>query len=430
MDRRTFIAATATGLGAAVGGLAMPRLARAETKLSLWSHWADQDSKKKFVEDAARAFEAKHPGAKIEVTWYQKDPLYAALKTSLRARRGPDIFYAEVDQTEYTDNGLLFDLSGQLDWARIEPWAKQAWTMGKGTYGLPLEAWSVEMYYNKGLAKKLGAPLPEDAAPTQAQFADAIAKANAANVTAIVEGVGDRPYPGAFLVHEPLLRQLGKADYAALLKGKLAWDDPRVLGVLRWIKQTMVDTKALPRSYTSLKLGEAHYYFHTQPGGLMFPMGSFYPSRAFNAPDKGGQPAGFELGITAFPKMDGGKGNDSKTLAVGGSYVVNAASPNAKLAAEFLNGMATVEMGNRWLQETLVQTGIKTDPSKISGANAAYFKDLAKASEDVDYFIGLPSQHLTGGAKDAFAQVMNTAFPAGLLSPEEAAAKMKGAMAG
>jgi multiple sugar transport system substrate-binding protein len=410
-----------------VFALVVASTATAQTKLTLWSHWADQESKVAFVNEAVKRFEAKNPGVKVEVTWYQKPALYAALKTALRARQAPDIFYAENDQTEYIDNGFLYDLSKELNWTAIEPWAKQAWTFGNGTYGFPLEAWTVEVYYNRALMKKIGATIPVNGALTQDQFLDMIKKASAAGITPMVQGVGDRPYPGAFLVHEPLLRKLGKDDYMKLLKGQLSWKDPRVIETLNYVKQ-IVDAGALPKGYTSIKMGEAHYYFHTSPGGLTFPMGSFYPSRAFNPTDKGGEPPNFPLGIMSFPAMDGGKCNNCKTLAAGGSYVVNAASKNPKLAVALLNEMATPEMGARWAKETLVQTGIKTDMSSIQGEHADYFKMLSDASKGTDYFVGLPSQVLQGQAKEVFAQVMNTAFPAGLISVKDATEQMDAAM--
>jgi multiple sugar transport system substrate-binding protein len=411
----------------ALSALAAPVPAKAQAKLTLWSHWADQESKVAFVNDAVKRFEAKNPGVKVEVTWYQKPQLYAALKTALRARQAPDVFYAENDQTEYIDNGFLYDLSKDLNWSAIEPWAKQAWTFGNGVYGFPLEAWTVELYYNRDLMKKIGVTLPDNGQLTQAQFLDMIRKAAAAGITPVVQGVGDRPYPGAFLVHEPLLHKLGKEDYMKLLKGQLSWKDPRVIETLDYVKK-IIDAGALPKSYTSIKMGEAHYYFHTSPGGLTFPMGSFYPSRAFNPTDKGGEPPNFPLGIMSFPAMDGGKCNNCKTLAAGGSYVVNAASKNPSLAVALLNEMATPEMGARWVKETLVQTGIKTDMSSIRGSHADYFKMLGDASRGVDYFVGLPSQILQGQPKEVFAQVMNTAFPAGLLSIKDAADQMDAAM--
>jgi multiple sugar transport system substrate-binding protein len=415
----------AFALALALAALAAPGAALAQT-LTLWSHWADHESKVKFVEDAARAFEKKHPGVTVKITWYQKEPLYAALKTALRAGQAPDIFYAEPDQVEYVDNGFLHDLSKGLNWQAVEPWARESWTFGQGVYGFPLEAWTVEMYYNRATAERLGVNVQPGGQLSQAEFLAAVKKAAQAGVTPIVQGVGDRPYPGAFIVHEPLLKKLGKGDYDALLRGKLPWTDPRVVETLGFVKQ-VVDAGAHPKSFSSLKMGEAHYYFHTQPGGLMFPMGSFYPSRAFNPTDKGGQPPNFPLGIMQFPAIDGGKCNQCKTLTVGGSYAVNAAAKRPDLAVAFLNEMANVEMGNRWMELTLVQTGIKTDPSKIKGQHADYFRMLARANEKVDYYIGLPSQRMTGRVKETFAQVMNSAFPAGLLSVQDAVKQMEAA---
>jgi multiple sugar transport system substrate-binding protein len=390
----------------------------AETTVRLWSHWADHTSKVAFVEEAARKFEAANPGVKVKVEWYQFDALIAALKAALRAGQGPDIYFAEPDQVEYIENGFAFDLSRFIDWSRVEPWAKETWTSGKGVYGFPLEAWTVELYYNKKALQKLDVALPENGQLSQAAFLELVQKARAAGMTPISLGVGDRPYPGAFLTHEALLKRLGKDDYQRLLEGKIMWSDPRVVKTLGWVKQ-VIDAGALPKSFTSLKLGESHTYFHTNPGAVMFLMGSFYPSRAFNKPEQGGQPADFELGIMQFPAMDEGACNLCKTIVVGGSYVVNENSKNRELAAKFLNSMANPEAGNKWLEAVLVQTGIKSDASKIGGPHARYFKDLAKANDGINYFIGAPRNYLRGQRREVFTQLINAAFPAGTVGVSE-----------
>ena len=100
----------------------------AETVITLWSHWADHESKRNFVEGAARAFESANPGVQVKIAWYEKKALYAALKTSLLAGQAPDIFYAEPNQIEYLENNMLYDLSKGLNWNNIEGWAKEGWT--------------------------------------------------------------------------------------------------------------------------------------------------------------------------------------------------------------------------------------------------------------------------------------------------------------
>lgn len=408
----------------AVGVLAIGK-AQAE-EITVWSHWAAEQIKRKFVEDAAAKFEVQHPGAKVKLTFYEKNALYAALKTALRAGQGPDVFYAEPDQTDYIDNGLLADLTQGVNWNAVEPWARQVWTSGKGVYGLPLEAWTVETYTNRKLLNELGVKLPANDQLTQDQFLDMVKKARAKGLTPMSQGVGDRPFPGSFVTEEALLKKLGPTDYDALLKGKLSWTDPRVMEVLNWVVE-LAKAGAFPPSFTSLKLGEAHTYFYGNPGAVTLQMGSFYPSRAFNSPDKGGQPVGFELGIMEAPAMTGGKCNECKTMAVGGSYVVNAASKNKALAIEFVNSFATPEMANAWLENVLVQTGIKSDPSKIGGPHAAYFKQLAKANDGAKYYFGLPHQVMQGKPREVFVQVINNALPAGTISAADAAKQLDAA---
>ena len=417
------LTAGAAGLALGLGTAAGAAVAQDARTLTLWSHWADHESKVAFVEEAARRFEETHSDVDVEITWYQKEPLYAALKTALRAGQGPDIFYAEPDQVEYIENNLLYDLSEGLNWDAVEPWAREVWTFDGGVYGFPLEAWTVELYYNEDTLRELGVELPESRQLDQEAFLDLIRKAREKGITPIALGVGDRPYPGAFLTHEALLKKLGKEDYDRLLRGELAWDDPRVREALEFVR-AMVEAGALPTSFTSLKLGESHGYFHTNPGAVTFLMGSFYPSRAFNPPEKGGEPEGFPLGIMKFPAPEGAACPECKTITVGGSYSVNANSEHPELAVEFLNGMATPEMGNRWLEDVLVQTGIKTDPSRITGPHADYFQELAEVNADAEYYIGLPSQVLQGQAREVFAQVINSAFPAGLIGPDEVVRQM------
>jgi len=398
--------------------------ARAEdVTINVWSHEADEDAKVAFREKAAKNLEAAHPGVRVKITWYEKNPLLAALKTALPAGQGPDVFYVEPDWTEYVEAGYLAPLDDLVNWNNIEPWARAVWVHNGKTYGIPQEAYTNEIYYNKDLLKKLGVELPASGQLTQAQFLDLVKKAKAAGMTPIAQGVGDRPYPGAYIVGEALLRKLGKDDYAKLWTGKLSFQDPRVQDVLKWVKE-VVDAGAYPKNFMTLKLGESHYYFYTKPGSLMLPMGSWYTGRAFVPVDKGGQPADFPLGIMQFPAMDGGACNKCKTSGIGASFAINAASKNKKLAAEYLNAMSTPEMGKMWIETVYLQTGIKADVKSFSGPHAAYFTELMDRQKGADYFIGQPLDFVQGKCKDTFAQVLNSGFPGGLLTVEQTAKMM------
>ena len=407
--------------------LGLPSRALAEdVTLTVWTHEADEDAKVAFRELAAKNLEAAHPGVHVKITWYEKNPLLAALKTALPAGQGPDVLYVEPDWTEYVDSGYLAPLDNLIDWNNIEPWARAVWVHDGKTYGVPQEAYTNEIYYNRDLLKKLGIELPANAQFTQSAFLELVKKARAAGITPIAQGVGDRPFPGAYILSEALLRKLGKDDYRKLWTGKLSFEDPRVVAVFEWVKQ-LVDAGAYPKNFMTLKLGESHSYFYQRPGALMLPMGSWYTGRAFVPVDKGGQPQEFPLGIMQFPAMDRGACNQCKTSAVGASFAINAASKHKDIAAEFINAMSTPEMGKRWIETVYLQTGIKAEVGSFTGSHAAYFTELMERQKGADYFVGGPRDLTSGQCKDSFAQVMNSAFPAGLLPVDQAVKMMNSA---
>ena len=104
--------------------------AGAQTKeLTLWTHWAAEQIKRQYVEEAIADFEKKNPGIKIKASWYEKNALYAALKTALRAGQAPDIFYAEPDQSRV--------LREQLPARPLEPQLGEHRAMGEA--GLELQ---------------------------------------------------------------------------------------------------------------------------------------------------------------------------------------------------------------------------------------------------------------------------------------------------
>jgi multiple sugar transport system substrate-binding protein len=412
---------------ALVLGVAVVATARAEdVTLTVWSHEADEDAKVAFREQAAKNLEQSQPGVHVKITWYEKNPMLAALKSALPAGEGPDVFYVEPDWTEYVTAGYIVPLDDLVDWSTIQDWARKTWMHDGKTYGLPQEAYTNEIYYNKDLLKKLGVELPAGGQLSQGQFLDLVKKAKAAGMTPIAQGVGDRPFPGAYIVGEALLRKLGKDDYTKLWTGKLSYEDPRVVEVLKWTKE-LVDAGAYPKNFMTLKLGESHYYFYTKPGALMLPMGSWYTGRAFVPEDKGGQPRDFPLGVMQFPAMDGGACNQCKTSGIGASFAINAASKHKDVAAKFLNAMSTPAMGKKWVETIYLQSAVNTDVKEFSGPYAAYFGELMERQRGVDYFVGGPRDLTLGQCKEAFAQVLNAAFPGGLISVDETAKKMNAA---
>lgn len=397
-----------------------------QQSLTMWSHWPDEASKRGFVEERVKQFEASTPQCKVNLQFIQKADLYTSVKTSVRTGQAPDIFWLEPDEIGFAKSGFLEPLDAHINLGNLEDWARKSWTYNGKVYGLPVEAYTVELYYNRELLKKIGATLPPSGQMNQAQFTDVVKKSVAAGVTPLAQGVADRPYPGAYFLQEALLRKLGPEDYEKLLTGKLPFKDSRVIDTMNWVK-SLVDAGAYPKSLATLKLGESHYYFHTNPGALMFPIASWYTGRAFVPAEKGGQPKDFPLGLMKYPVADGSACPECKTLAVGGSYVMYSRSKNKECAGKLLASMATIENGNKWMESVLLQTGVKADPSRIRGIHAPYFKELQERSAGARFFVGTPLHYMSGKCGDTFSQVLNRAFPGGQISVNDAAAQMDAA---
>jgi multiple sugar transport system substrate-binding protein len=387
--------------------------------LSVWSHEADEPAKVAVREKVAREVERAHPGVRVTITWYDAEGLVVALKTSLAAGQGPDVFYIETDWSDLITDGYILPLDGLIDWDNIYPWAKKPWIRDGKTWAVPQEVYTDELYYNKDLLAKLGFALPPTAQFSQHQFLDLVKKARAAGITPIAQGVGDRNFPGAYILTQALLHKLGLTDYARLFSGQMSFDDPRVAAVFRWVKE-LVDAGAYPKDFMTLKLAESHYHFYQRPGAVMLPMGSWYAGRAFVPVDEGGQPENFPLGIMQFPAMDGGACNECKVRAIGSSFAINAASPHRQLAVEFLNRMSQPEIGKLWIDTVHLQTAVRAQGSPASGHYAAYYRELMDRQQGAQYFDMDPSDFLEGQCLDTFVQVMNSSFPAGLLPVDEA----------
>ena len=286
-------------------------------ELQWWSHWAIEDNKKVVLFEAKRRFEAKNPGNTVTITFYEKKNMFTALRAAFTAGSGfPDVVYYDIDAPEFMAAGWLADLSTGIRWENIEPYGKAFWTRpgpgGKiGTWALPIEAASDELYYNKKIFKQLGITVPPGGAFSQEQFKDVVEKCTKAGYAAFATGAADRDWAAHYMPNGMLLDKLGPDDTLRLFKGELSWKDPRVVEVFHYYKE-LIDLGAYSKALSSMTLAEAHRYFHTDQKACMFPVGSWYTGRAFVAPEKGGQPKDFELGMMNYPLMKDGKGHNQR----------------------------------------------------------------------------------------------------------------------
>jgi multiple sugar transport system substrate-binding protein len=403
--------------------------------LTWWSHWATQDTKKVVLNEAKRRFEAKHPGNTVTITYYEKKNMWPTLRAAFTAGSGfPDVFYYDIDVPEFIQTGWLADMTEAIRWDNIEPYGKAFWTRpgpgGKmGTWAIPVEASSDEIYVNKKLFKQLGITVPANFSFTQDEFKEVVSKCAKAGYAAFATGAADREWTALYVPTAMLLSKLGLEDLKKLGKGELSWKDPRVVEVMKYYKE-LIDLGAYAKTLTSMTLADAHRYFHTEQKACMFPVGSWYTGRAFVPPDKGGQPKDFELGLLNNPLLKDGKGHGQKFLAVSGSLAVAAKSPRLQLATEVANTFADVAVGNLWMAQTGIQTGIKTDPAKIDSPIKWYFEEFGKVNKETKW-VNLSAQNVKSimkpGVWETYVATVNQGLPNKLISPEDALAKLEDA---
>lgn len=434
----------AAGVGIAVlaalvslGGAVSPVASAPSVTLTWWSHFASAANNQKVLLNAARRYEQAHPGVAVKITFYEKEQLILALRAAFAAgQRTPDVYYYDNDMSEFITAGYAADLSTGVNWSSEEPWAREYFHRPGpgGTVGvwvLPIEKDTDELYYNKKMFADLGISVPSPSFQLEeAAFTAAVQKCVASGRSAFAVGVGDRPYPGTFVTNYLLLHQLGAADLRDLWTGggRVTWNDPRVQQVLAY-ERRLVEMKAFPPSMSSMKLAEAHIFFHTQQKACMMPVGSWYTSRAFEPPDKGGQPAEFYgmLGMMNYPAMPGGTGNSLKFMQVDSGVAINPRSAHLAAAEELFDVIATPQTGEDYMSIAVAPTTLKIDPSKISGQYAAYWTMYNAVNAVVKPAVLAWQAVMKPGMMDAYSQVMNSAFPEGLISVADATKRLEAA---
>jgi multiple sugar transport system substrate-binding protein len=402
-------------------------------ELMWWSQWSTQDSKKAVLFEVKKRFEAAHPGSTVKLLFYEKANMYPPLRATMTAGSGfPDVFTFDTDATEFIEAGWLADLSRGVRWENMEPYAKAAWTRpgpgGRmGTWALAVEAASDEIYFNKKMFRQLGISVPEDYAFTQEAFREVVSKCAKAGYAGFSTGGSDREWAALFFPSNLLLSKLGGEDVKRLAVGELSWKDPRIAEVLRFYKE-LIDLGLYSKTLTSMTLADAHRYFHTEQKACMFPVGSWYTGRAFVAPEKGGQPKDFELGLLNYPLMKDGRGHREKFLSVGGSYGVAPKSANLPLAIEFINTFADVEIGNLWMAQTGIQTGIRTEPARIQSSIKWYFEEFGKVNKGTKW-VQLTTQdlklYMKPGVWEVWVATVGQGLPNKLIAPEDALSKLE-----
>jgi multiple sugar transport system substrate-binding protein len=176
IDRRQVLKAAA-GAGA-VGVLGLPRLARAETTLTIWTGFPEVQP---FYQAVADAYTKQHPEVKFTVFSTSLREMEQKLSASVPTGTGPDIYDIGTNITvNFIEAGLIDPNPADIDqYLKSGPWNKflvDFVTLNGKTYGLPLwEGSKASMFYNKAMFKEAGLD-PNKPPETMEQLVEAAKK--------------------------------------------------------------------------------------------------------------------------------------------------------------------------------------------------------------------------------------------------------------
>lgn len=178
---------------AAAACLLMANVAIADTTVK-WLHIEVNPAQVKIWEEVARAYEASHPGVKIEMQFLENEAYKAKLPTILQSKDRPNIIYSWAGGVLKTqiEAGVLDDITDQVKGYSdsLTPAALAAFTSNGRVYGLPIALSQVGFLCNKELMAK--AKVDPAAIKTWDDLLAAVKTLKAAGVTPIVVGGADK----------------------------------------------------------------------------------------------------------------------------------------------------------------------------------------------------------------------------------------------
>ena len=185
-----------------------------------WLHVEVNPTQVAIWNEAARAFEAKHPGVKVEPQYLENEAYKAKLTTLLQSRDKPAMFYSWAGGVlkAQVEAGVIEDLTdrtkGYIE--TLTPSAVAAFTLDGKVYGVPQAITEVGFFYNKELFAKAGVDAGK--IKTWDDLLGAVKALKGAGITPITVGGADK-WPVSFYWSYLSLRQGGKPAFEAAMKG-------------------------------------------------------------------------------------------------------------------------------------------------------------------------------------------------------------------
>ncbi|MET9800879.1 extracellular solute-binding protein [Streptomyces sp. NPDC006368] len=296
------------------------------------------------------------------------------LQTIINTPQAPDVFFnwGGGSIQPYVEADLLLPLDGFI---KEEPGLKDNFlpsvfnsaVIDGASYGVPMRGTQpVLLFHNKKVLKDAGLTPPR----TWDELLDAVTALKSRGITPIALGGGDK-WPTLMWFEYLYDRVAGPELFRKALEGdRSAWESADSRKALSMIKE-LVDAGAFGTNFDSVKFTDGGSPALLAGGKAAFELMGSWAYATHQDADK--EFAEKDLGYTAFPSVEGGKGDRANLVGnTNNFYSVLKKTKHPEAVAEFL----TLMYSDRFVQEQLavgnLPTTTTTEKFLATAANPAY----------------------------------------------------------
>jgi raffinose/stachyose/melibiose transport system substrate-binding protein len=404
----------AAGLALAVGS------ASADTTVK-WLHIEVNPGQVKIWEEVARAYEAAHPGVKIEMQFLENESYKAKLPTILQSKDRPHIIYSWSGGVlkAQIEAGVLEDITDQVKGFAdtVAPAALAAFTQNGRVYGLPIALSQVGFLYNKELMAK------GNVDPARVKSWDdllaAVKALKAAGVTPIVVGGADK-WPLHFYWTHLAVRIGGKATFDAALRGENGGFAGETFQKSGELFKQLVDLQPFQNGFLGFKNPQAVGYFGDGKAAMTLAISTVYHLQRALAADKVGLGED-KIGWFDFPVVPGGKGEPTDTLGGITGWLITKGAP--KEATDFLKFFISRDVQTKLAAGNFLIPVVK---GAEVGLNSAFMKQIAGNLAKSNYHQNFYDQSL-GPSVGRVVNDVTAEIAGGSMTPQQAATAIQAA---
>ncbi|HEY0295551.1 MAG TPA: extracellular solute-binding protein [Bordetella sp.] len=409
-------------LNVAVGAVALLAATGAQAADTIkWLHVEVNPTQIAIWNEAGHAFEATHPGVKVEPQYLENEAYKSKLTTLLQSRDKPAMFYSWAGGvlSAQVQAGVIEDLTDKLRGYSdtLTPTALAAFTVNGRIYGVPQAITEVGFLYNKALFAKAG--LDADKIKSWDDFLAAVKTLKAAGITPLTAGGADK-WPLSFFWSYLSLRQGGKAVFDAAMKDQNGgFAGPDFVKAGEYFKQ-LVDLQPFQNGFLGAKHLPAIGLFADGKAAMTLAINVIYNQQAAIAADKKGL-APDQIGWLDFPTLPGGKGLATDTLGGVVGWVVSKDAPPA--TADFIKSFVSPEVQAKLTAAGFIVPVVKgADQSLNSPFMRRIGEELAHSTYHQNFYDQVLGPSVGRTVNDVVAELAG-----GTMTPDAAAKEVEAA---